>query len=124
MQTLVHRVLDSLYSCFIFSCRRHGVNNVPLVDHAVELSGVNNALLVGHAVELNGVNNQLVDHAVELSGVNSAPLVDHAVELNGVNSAPLLDHAVELRGGELRALVRDFVRWNTISGRMGLRLAW
>ena len=45
LQTLVHHVLDILYSCFGFSnglmmtWRRHGVNNAPLVEHGVELSG-------------------------------------------------------------------------------------
>ena len=50
--------------------------------------------------------------------------LDHAVELRGVNNVPLLGHAVELRGGELRALGRDDFGWNTISGRMDLKLAW
>ena len=39
-----------------------------------------------------------------------------------MNNAPLVDHAVELCGGELRALIRDDFRWNTISGKMNLKL--
>ena len=135
LQTLVHRVLDSLYSCFSFSIRlimtwrQHGVNNALLYDHAVELRGVDSVPLVDHAVELSGADSvPLVDHAVELRGMNSAPLVDHAVDNvplvdHDVDNVPFVDHAVELRGGELRALIRDDFGWNTISGRMDLKLA-